>query len=156
MSIQSATFEVEQITKLATFHIGHLFFGVDVTRVQEVLRHHPITAVPLAPATVEGLINLRGQLVVAIDVRARLGLPEKVEKETQMNVVVYTAEGAVSLLVDQIGDVIEVNHGTYERAPENLSTDVRALVLGVHKLDSGILLILDVEQAASVASGAIN
>src|SRR5712691_1623782 len=94
--------------QLCTFMVGDLFFGVEVQQVQEVIRYLPMTRVPLAPRVVEGLINLRGQIVTAIDLRRRLELPERAEGQRPMNIVVRTAGGAVSLLVDDIGEVVEV------------------------------------------------
>src|ERR1700759_4249148 len=91
----------------STFFVADLFFGVNVMHVQEVLRYQPMTPVPRSPQTVEGLINLRGQIVTAIDMRKRLGLPERASDKTPMNMVVRTTDGAVSLLVDEIGDVLD-------------------------------------------------
>ena len=77
--------------------------------MQEVIRHQAMTRVPLAPKLIGGLINLRGQIVTAIDLRLRLGLPERRPGQLPMNVVVRSEDGAVSLLVDEIGDVLEVS-----------------------------------------------
>jgi purine-binding chemotaxis protein CheW len=90
----------------STFFVADLFFGVDVLRVQEVLRYQQMTRIPQAPAVVAGLINLRGQIVIAIDMRRRLGLPPRPGDQSPMNIVVRTDDGAVSLLVDEIGDVL--------------------------------------------------
>jgi purine-binding chemotaxis protein CheW len=89
--------------------VADLFFGVDVLRVQEVLRFQQMTRVPQAPEVIEGLINLRGQIVTAIDMRRRLRLPPRAGDQTPMNMVVRTEDGAVSLLVDEIGDVLDVD-----------------------------------------------
>ena len=106
---------------------------------------------PLVPRVIRGLINLRGQIVVAIDLRRRLKAPERPENQLPMNVVVRTADGALSLLVDEIGDVLEVQEETFERPPETLQGIARELVSGVHKLPSALLLILDTEKAVNVA-----
>ena len=113
-----------------------------------------MTAVPLASSVVRGLINLRGQIVTAIDMRARLGLPERTSGELAMNVVVRTADGIVSLLVDEIGDVVEVDEKTYERAPETMSPGFRELVPGIYKLDGPLLLLLDAERITNIGNGA--
>ena len=89
--------------QFSTFFVADLFFGVDVLRVQEVLRFQQMTHVPQAPGVIEGLINLRGQIVTAIDLRRRLGLPPRSGDQMPMNMVVRTDDGAVSLLVDEIG-----------------------------------------------------
>jgi purine-binding chemotaxis protein CheW len=138
--------------QLATFFLAGLFFGVDVLRVQEVLRFQPMTRVPLAPEVIEGLINLRGQIVAAIDMRRRLGLPPRAPGETPMNMVVRTADGAVSLLVDEIGDVLDVEAGDYERPPENLDPAVRDLIRGVYKLKDRLLLVLDTDRTVELAA----
>ena len=128
---------------------GHLF-GVPVPQVQEVIRSQPITPVPLAPPAVEGLINLRGQIVLAIDLRRRLSLPVRSQGDLPVNVVVRTPDGAISLLVDEIGDVIEVNESTFEASPETLRGAVRSMILGVHKLEGKLLHLLDTDKACQV------
>src|SRR5215475_5084964 len=108
-------------TQFSTFSVADLFFGIDVLNVQEVLRHQEMTRVPLAPGVIRGLINLRGQIVTAVDMRGRLNLPPLDSAENSMNVVVRTQEGAVSLVVDEIGDVLSVDEATFEPPPDNLS-----------------------------------
>jgi len=131
----------------ATFFVDGLFFGIDVLRVQEVLRYQQMTRVPLAPDVIEGLINLRGQIVTAVDMRRRLNLQARAEGTTPMNTVVRSEEGAaVSLLVDEIGDVVEVEGGDFEPPPENVNPAARALLTGVYKLKDRLLLILDTEK----------
>lgn len=133
----------------STFFVDGQFFGVPVEQVQEVIRYQEMTRVPLMPAVIRGLINLRGQIVVAIDLRQRLCADDRPADKLPMNVVVRTAEGAVSLLVDEIGDVLEVQEETFEPPPETLQAASRELVLGVHKLPQQLLLILDTEKAVN-------
>lgn len=140
--------------QLCTFLIDGMLFGVDVMNVQEVFRYQEMTAVPLASATVRGLINLRGQIVTAIDMRARLGIEPRDVSELPMNVVATTADGVVSLLVDEIGDVLEVEERTFERAPETLSATFREFVPGVFKLEGRLLLLLDAERVAALGTSA--
>ena len=132
--------------QLCTLVVGGTLFGVDVLRVQEVIRHQPMTHVPLAHPTVGGLINLRGQIVTAIDLRLRLDLPTSDDPDARMNVVVRTDDGAVSFLVDDIGDVIELAGLEREAAPETLPPHLRDLITGVYKLDGALLLQLDVDR----------
>jgi purine-binding chemotaxis protein CheW len=134
----------------ATFFLGKLFLGVEVLKVQEVIRYQEMTRVPLAPNMVQGLINLRGQIVTAIDLRRRLELPALAEDRLPMNVVVRTDDGAVSLLVDEIGDVVEIEDETYERPPQTLTGVARELITGVYKLKEKLLLILDTERTVSL------
>ncbi len=137
--------------QFCTFFVDSQFFGVPVQQVQEVIRYQEMTKVPLVPRVIRGLINLRGQIVVAVDLRRRLNAPDRREDQLPMNVVVRTADGAVSLLVDEIGDVLEVQEDTFERPPETLQSASRELVLGVHKLPNQLLLVLDTDKAVNGA-----
>jgi purine-binding chemotaxis protein CheW len=130
----------------ATFFVEGLFFGIEVLKVQEVLRYQEMTGVPSAPDVIQGLINLRGQIVTAVDMRRRLELKKRSADEYPMNMVVRSDDGAVSLLVDEIGDVLEVSADSYERVPENVPQGQRELIAGVHKLDGRLLLVLDTER----------
>lgn len=132
-----------------TFFVDGQFFGIPVQQVQEVIRYQVMTRVPLMPPVIRGLINLRGQIVVAIDLRRRLCASERAKEQLPMNVVVRTADGAVSLLVDEIGDVLEVQDDTFERPPDTLRSASREFVLGVHKLPRRLLLILDTEKVVN-------
>ena len=136
--------------QFCTFYVDGLFFGVEVLRVQEVIRFQEMTRVPLASPTVSGLINLRGQIVTAIDLRRRLALSERPVDQRPTNVVVRTEEGVVSLLVDEIGDVVEIQDDIFERPPETLRGVARELVTGVYKLKERLLLILDTEKTVSL------
>jgi purine-binding chemotaxis protein CheW len=136
--------------QFATFVLDGLYFGVDVRAVQEVLRYQPSTPVPLAPAVIHGLINLRGQIVTAIDLRRRVGLTPRGADAQPMNVVVRTDDGPVSLLVDEIGDVVDVNDEQFEPVPETVRGQAADVVAGVYKLQPRLLLVLDVERAVMV------
>ena len=138
--------------QFCTFFLDDLFFGVEVEKVQEVLRYQEMTRVPLAPPAVRGLINLRGQIVAAIDLRCRLELSEY-RGAQPMNVVVQSDDGATSLLVDQIGDVWEVEEEAFEPAPQTLQGVARELIRGTYKLKDRLLLVLDLELLLSVNAG---
>ena len=129
--------------QLCTFRLDGLSFGVPVEQVQEVLRCQPMTRVPLAPAVVRGLINLRGQIVTAFDLHRRLGLAERRPDFVPMNVVVRTEDGPVSFLVDEIGDVVEVSAEQFETPPNTLRGPARLLIQGAYKLPGQLLLVLD-------------
>ncbi len=135
----------------ATFFLDGLYFGIEVLKVQEVIRHQTMTPVPLAPTVVRGLINLRGQIVTALDLRARLGLTPRGDDKLPMNVVVRTPDGAISLLVDEIGDVVDVSSSQFEPPPETVRAKVNGLVTGVYKLPVRLLLILDVERTVDIS-----
>lgn len=136
--------------QVTTFTVRELLLGLNVLDVQEILRPQEMTPVPLAPDVVEGLINLRGQIVTALDLRHRIGLPPRTAEELAtrrpMNVVVRTRDNAVSLLVDTIGDVVEVDPAGLEAPPENMLESTRSLVRGIHKLEGQLLLILDLDR----------
>ena len=141
----------EEEQQLCTFYLDGLYLGVGVRQVQEVIRYQEMTRVPLAPGVVSGLINLRGQIVTAIDLRRRLGLPDRPADQLPMNVVVRADDGAISLLVDEIGDVVEVDDDTFERAPETLRGVARDLIRGVYKREGELLCVLDTDRAIAVA-----
>jgi len=136
--------------QLATFHLDGFFFGIEVEKVQEVIRYQPMTRVPIASPVVQGLINLRGQIVTAIDLRRRLELRPRPEGELPMNVVVRGDDGAVSLLVDEIGDVLEFDDETFEQPPETVRGTTRELVRGVYQLRDKLLLMLDTERTLQI------
>jgi purine-binding chemotaxis protein CheW len=136
--------------QFCTFFIDKQLFAVPVQQVQEVIRYQEMTRVPLVPEVIRGLINLRGQIVVAFDLRRRLGFHDRPEGQLPMNVVVRTEDGAVSFLVDEIGDVLEVDEATFETPPETMLGQSRELVLGVYKLRDRLMLVLDTERAVTL------
>jgi purine-binding chemotaxis protein CheW len=133
--------------QFCTFVLDGQLFGVEVCQVQEVLRYQRMTRVPLAWPVVRGLLNLRGQIVAALDLRRRLDLRERPENELPMNVVIRTDDGPMSLLVDEIGDVLDVTEETFERTPDILPRPARDLIRGTYKLKDRLLLILDTDKA---------
>src|SRR5258708_25853097 len=106
--------------QFCTLYLDDLLFGVEVMKVQEVIRYQEMTRVPLASRMVGGLINLRGQIVTAVDLRRRLQLAERPVGQLPMNVVVRTDDGVVSLLVDEIGEVLEVSEDLFQSPPETV------------------------------------
>ena len=138
-------------TSYCTFKLGDLHFGVEVLDVQEVIREQTMTPVPLAEVDIRGVMNLRGQIVTAIDLRKRLQLPDA-DELAAMNVVVRGADGPVSLLVDEIGDVIEVNDEQFEPPPETLNGVPRELIRGAYKLKEHLLLALNTDRVIDTAA----
>ncbi|MGZ6316138.1 MAG: chemotaxis protein CheW [Anaerolineales bacterium] len=139
--------------QFCTFFLEDQFFGVPVEQVQEVIRYQEMTRVPLMPPVIRGLINLRGQIVMAIDLRRRMGMPDRPDSELPMNVVVRTEDGAVSFLVDEIGDVLEAEEQSFEPPPETLQGQARDLLRGVYKLQDRLMLVLDTERAVTGGDG---
>lgn len=132
--------------RFCTFHLGDLFLGVPVTRVQEVIRYQERTRVPLVSEVIHGLINLRGEIVTTVDLRHRLELAPRGEGKEPINVVIRHEDGVVSLLVDEIGDVFELTDEDFEALPPTVQGTYREFVRGVYKLDDRLLLILDTDR----------
>ncbi len=144
-------------TQFCSFQLADLCFGFDVQRVQEVIRSPLLAPVPLAPPAISGLLNLRGQILTAIDLRRQLCLPEEEDSsEGRMLMIVCCEEGQVAFLVDSVGDVIDVDESSFESPPENLPASVRPFLRGVHKLDSSLLHVLDIEATASALNHEIS
>ena len=138
--------------QFCTFFVRGMYFGLEVTCIQEVIRYQPLTVVPLTSNVIAGLINLRGQIVTALDLRKRLGLGELPADQLPMNIVVQTTDGPVSLLVDEIGDVVEVSEKAFEPPPPTLKGPARELIRGAYKLKDRLLLVLDTEKAIQVGA----
>jgi purine-binding chemotaxis protein CheW len=145
--------ENEKVTaarQFCTFYLNHLLFGVESQKIQEVVTYRELRPVPLASPVVTGLMNLRGQVVVALELRRRLELPDRPPEMKPVCLVVRTAGGTVCLLADEVGDVVEVEEQTFEPSPETLSPRLRSVILGVHKLEHQLLHVLDTDQACEV------
>jgi purine-binding chemotaxis protein CheW len=112
-----------------------------------------MTRVPLVNPIVTGLINLRGQIVTAVCLRRRLALADRADGQRAMNIVVRAEGGAVALLVDEIGDVLEVDEQAFERPPETLQGVARDLIRGIYKLKDSLLLVLDADKAITIPAG---
>ena len=130
--------------QVCTFSIDKAIFGMDVKRVQEVLTHQEMTPITLAPPFIRGLINLRGQIVMAIDLRTILGLSEA-GRARSMNLVVRAPGGPVSFLVDKIIDVVDVDESTFEPPPPNLHAPTRAIIRGSYSHSGQLLLLVDAD-----------
>lgn len=136
--------------QFCTFLLKDRFFGIPVEQVQEVIQAQEMTMVPLVPEVIRGLINLRGQIVMAVDLRRQLRIEDRPPDLLPVNVVVRSPEGPVSLLVDSIGDVVEVDEGTFEAPPPTLEGSMRNFIVGVHKLDQGLMHVLDTQRACEL------
>ncbi|WP_263379197.1 chemotaxis protein CheW [Granulicella paludicola] len=144
--------KLADINRYSTFYVDGHFFGIAVLRVQEVLRSPEITRVPLAPPVIEGLMNLRGQIVTAVDMRRRLNVPTGQLGQAPISIVVRTNDGVVSLLVDEIGDVLDAPADAFERLPESLTLEESEIIEGVYKLDGKLMLVLDLDRALEIAA----
>ncbi|MDZ8187404.1 MAG: chemotaxis protein CheW [Nostoc sp. ChiSLP02] len=144
--------------KICTFFLKGVYFGIDVENVQEVIRTQAMTPVPLAPADICGLINLRGQILTVIDLQRRL---EITQPETQsitkltdaaqgFNIIVCSDDEIVSLLVDDVGDVLEFPQNTFQPPPATLKGKMRQMLAGAYPLTDGFVLVLDVHKVLNV------
>ena len=137
--------------QFATFEVADQLFGVEVDTVQEVLSYNEYTPVPLAPPAVGGLFNLRGQVIAAVDLRVQLGLARQEMHGPVMNVILRGDGEPVSLLVDRIGEVVELADDEFESPPDTLSDPARELVMGAFQLGSRLMLALDAHQAVNTS-----
>ncbi len=136
--------------QFCTFYLDHLLFGVESQKIQEVVTYRELRPVPLAPPVVSGLMNLRGQVVVALELRRQLELPERTSNLTAVCLVVHSTQGTVCLIADEVGNVVDVEEETFEPSPETLSPRLRSVILGVHKLEGQLLHVLDTDRACEV------
>jgi len=143
-----------QAQEYITFHVGGQLLGIPVREVREVLPEQPVATVPLAPHSVAGLLNLRGQIVTAIDVRRRLGLPASDGTAGPMNIVVGEDGELFSLLVDSVGDVLGVDPAGFAPPPANLDAPWKKCCGGVYPLGRGILVVMSVAALVAVEDGA--
>ena len=127
----------------ATFYVHGLFFGINANDVLELNKNLDVTPVPKSPNTVRGIMNLRGQLVPAIDMYERLRLSNKSSRQETINIILQCDGFLIALLVDDVGPIISLDESSFELPPNNFSLVSRELVLGVHKLQDRLIIILD-------------
>ena len=137
--------------QFVTFDVANQFFGVPVGIVQEVLLNENYTPMPLAPDGCGGLFNLRGEVIGTVDLGVRFGLPSRSMSGAVVNVVVLAGGEPVSLLVDRIGLVVDLDDAAFEAPPATLTGPTRALVVGTYKTEDRLMLVLDVEACVSTA-----
>jgi len=137
--------------QFCTFYVNDILLGIEVLAVQEVLKHQEVTEVPLAAPEIQGLINLRGQIITAVNLRSRMNLPPRKNDKGSMNVVTRIDKEVVSFLVDSVGDVLEVEDESFEPVPSTVDAATRELMTGVYKLEGKrLLMVLDATKAANV------
>jgi purine-binding chemotaxis protein CheW len=136
----------------SSFVVDDLLVGIKVEDVQEVTTGSALTPVPQASPLVSGLLNLRGRIVTAIDLRRCLELGDRPADQRPVHVIIRTDDGGVSLLVDQVGDVLQVDEDDFEAAPSTLRGRLRELITGAYKLDGRLLLALDTNAALACST----
>lgn len=148
MSVKKPAAELSatQQGEFLTVEVAGQMFGIPVLQVSDVLGAQRITRVPLAPPQVAGSLNLRGRIVTAIDVRARLGLAPAESEKPKLSVVVENGGELYSLLVDNVGEVLSLPIDEFERNPPTLDPAWRDLSTGIFRLEGRLLLIVDVKR----------
>jgi purine-binding chemotaxis protein CheW len=139
--------------QFCTFYLDHLLFGIELQKIQEVVTYRELRPVPLAPAVVSGLMNLRGQVVVALELRHLLELAPRPSNLLPICLVVRSASGTVCLLADEVGNVVEVGDESFEPSPKTLSPRLRSVIRAVHKLEQQLMHILDTDHACEIRPG---
>jgi len=140
------------VTEYVTTMIGGQLFGLPISRVQDVFMPERLTRVPLASSDVAGVLNLRGRIVTAIDMRSRLGLPKNEDGKPPMAVGVELRGESYGLLIDTIGEVLKLADDTREVNPVNLDPRMAKLAGGVHRLDGQLMVVLDVDRVLEISN----
>lgn len=140
----------EDTRQLATFHIADRFYGIDVMRVQEVTQAPRLTVMHLAPLFVRGLINLRGQIATAIGMRELFGGAPGEDVNEPMTIVCQHEHALLALIVDRVGDVIEVDIDNLESVPATVAEPIRRFIDGVCVLNGQLLSVVGIERIAKV------
>jgi purine-binding chemotaxis protein CheW len=136
----------EYVTEYVTVMIGDQLFGLPISRVQDVFMPERLTRVPLASPEIAGVLNLRGRIVTAIDMRRRLGLPPRSDGRPPMAVGIELKGESYGLLIDTVGEVLKLADGTREPNPVNLDQRLARVSAGVNRLEGQLLVILDVDR----------
>jgi purine-binding chemotaxis protein CheW len=145
----------EYVTEYVTVLIDGQLFGLPISRVQDVFMPERLTRVPLASPEIAGVLNLRGRIVTAIDMRRRLGLPPRSDGRPPLAVGIELRGESYGLLIDSVGEVMKLADGTREANPINLDGKLARVSAGVHRLDGQLLVILDVDRVLDMAAEAM-
>jgi purine-binding chemotaxis protein CheW len=148
MVMNAASGQIEYVTA----RIGDQFFGLPISRVQDVFKPQRLTLVPLAGAEIAGLLNLRGRIVTMIDMRRRLDLEIKDEGRRLMAIGVEYKGESYGLLIDEIGEVVKLPAASREDNPINLDPGLARVSSGVHRLDGRLMVVLDVERVLDLSA----
>jgi len=136
----------QNLKEYVTAMIGGQLFGLPILRVQDVFLPERLTRVPLAPAEVAGVLNLRGRIVTLIDMRRSLGLESRKGQEQPMAIGVERAGESYGLLVDGVGEVLKLDDAAREPNPINLDPRLSRVSAGIHRLEGQLLMVVDVDR----------
>jgi purine-binding chemotaxis protein CheW len=154
MSIDTAAPTADRFTEFVTVIVADQLFGLPISRVHDVFVPDRLTRVPLAPAEVAGVLNLRGRIVTAIEMRSRLDLPERANAKA-MAVGIQCGGESYGLLVDSVGEVIKFSESSIESNPVNLDPKLSSVSAGVHRLEGQLLVVLDVDRVLGIGGDAV-
>lgn len=145
----------DALTEYVTVTIGDHLFGLPIFRVQDVFVPDRLTRVPLAPPEVAGILNLRGRVVTAIDMRSRLDLGSRPKDMPVMAIGIETKGESYGLLVDAVGEVMALRNGACEAKPANLDPRLSRVAAGVYRLEGQLMVVLDVDRVLELKGGAV-
>jgi len=145
----------QNMTVYVTAMIDGQLFGLPIVRVQDVFIPERLTRVPLAPPEIVGVLNLRGRIVTLIDLRRRFGLGERKEGEDVMAIGVESRGESYGLLIDRVGEVVELEGVAREPNPVNLDQRLAQMSSGIYRLDDQLLIVVDVDRVLDIGSKAI-
>jgi purine-binding chemotaxis protein CheW len=144
-----------KVIEYVTATVGEQLFGMPISRVQDVFIPERMTRVPLAAPEIAGLINLRGRIVTAIDMRRQLGLPAPDDGASRMAIEIECKGEFYGLLIDTIGEVLKLAVAGREDNPINLDGRLARISAGVHRLDGKLLVVLDVDRVLDLGTSAL-
>ncbi len=144
-----------ELTEFVTFTIAGQIFGLPIARVQDVFKPVYMTRVPLAGAEIAGVLNLRGRIVTAIDMRSRLEVKKRENGEAAMTIGIEAKGESFGLLVDAVGEVLKLSSAQREPNPVNLDRKLAALSAGVYRLEGQLLVVLDIDRVLDLRSDAV-
>jgi purine-binding chemotaxis protein CheW len=139
---------MKQSAEFITFYLGEFFFGIVATEVMELNRDLKITPVPKSPSTVRGIVNLRGEIVPAINMHERFKLNSSCKGDESISIILKPDGMLIAALVDDVGEIVQLHEDTFEPPPKNFPQVSRELILGVHKLPDKLLIIVDATKIA--------
>ena len=145
----------QNVTVYVTAVIDGQLFGLPIVRVQDVFIPERLTRVPLAPPEIAGVLNLRGRIVTLIDLRRRFGLGEHKEGGDVMAIGVESRGESYGLLIDRVGEVVELDGVAREPNPVNLDQRLAQMSSGIYRLDDQLLIVVDVDRVLDIGSKAI-
>jgi len=143
------------LTEYVTVTIGDHMFGLPIFRVQDVFVPVGLTRVPLAPPEVAGILNLRGRVVTAIDMRSRLDFGEREPGTPVMAIGIELKGESYGLLVDAVGEVMQLHNSACEAKPANLDPRLSRVAAGIYRLEGQLMVVLDVDRVLDIRNGAV-